>query len=479
MSLQTRFFLNVMGYTALAFIAATILITYYATKQTEQTINNEIKNLTQSYKNKVEGELKSDLQIARTMAQSSITIKNLPPKMRRPYFNSLLKSLLEKNRDLLCTWTAWEPNAFDGLDKEFVNTEGTDATGRFIPAWNRSLGTIAVNPNLDYDKPGAGAYYLIPKETMKEYVSTVLYSYTGKKEDEIILNSLCIPIIIDSKFVGVIGIDQSLAFFQKIIGGIKPYDTGYAMLLANNGMRLAHPKKELLGVTFGDDLGENQQAYLDSVKTGKSFTIIKTSKETGKQTKFFFEPIVIGESNTPWSIGVAIPIEIISERVARLRNLMILISLISLFILGIITYLISRNFSISIKQILKQTGQIIDAVLKGDLKFRGKTENLHHEFHPVIEGFNKALDAVIEPLNVAANYVEKISKGDIPEKITDEYKGDFNTIKNNLNQCIDALTGLTNEMGETTKMQIAGDIEVFASRVMQGSFTPTFSRNRA
>ncbi len=44
---------------------------------------------------------------------------------------------------------------------------------------------------------------------------------------------------------------------------------------------------------------------------------------------------------------------------------------------------------------------------------------------------------MIGPLNVSADYVDKISKGNIPAKITDNYNGDFNTIKNNLNTCID------------------------------------------
>ena len=52
------------------------------------------------------------------------------------------------------------------------------------------------------------------------------------------------------------------------------------------------------------------------------------------------------------------------------------------------------------------------------------------------------LDAVVGPLNVSAKYVDQISKGDIPAKITDTYKGDFNEIKNNLNTCIDAVNAL-------------------------------------
>jgi methyl-accepting chemotaxis protein len=50
---------------------------------------------------------------------------------------------------------------------------------------------------------------------------------------------------------------------------------------------------------------------------------------------------------------------------------------------------------------------------------------------------------------VAAEYVDRISKGDIPDTITDEYNGDFNEIKNNLNLLIEAmndLTGLAEEM---------------------------------
>lgn len=38
--------------------------------------------------------------------------------------------------------------------------------------------------------------------------------------------------------------------------------------------------------------------------------------------------------------------------------------------------------------------------------------------------------------------MEDIAKGNIPAKITDTYHGDFNTLKNNLNQCIDAINAL-------------------------------------
>ena len=74
----------------------------------------------------------------------------------------------------------------------------------------------------------------------------------------------------------------------------------------------------------------------------------------------------------------------------------------------------------------------------GKLATRADAAKHQGDFRKIVQGVNDTLDAVIGPLNVAAEYVDRISKGDIPAKITDNYNGDFNEIKNNLNQCIDA-----------------------------------------
>jgi methyl-accepting chemotaxis protein len=70
------------------------------------------------------------------------------------------------------------------------------------------------------------------------------------------------------------------------------------------------------------------------------------------------------------------------------------------------------------------------------------------------------LDAVIGPLNVAAEYVDRISKGDIPPRITDTYYGDFNEIKNNLNQCIDVVNALIQNTNELAMEASEGNLTV-------------------
>jgi methyl-accepting chemotaxis protein len=100
-----------------------------------------------------------------------------------------------------------------------------------------------------------------------------------------------------------------------------------------------------------------------------------------------------------------------------------------------------------------------NAAAEGKLTTRADAGKHSGEFRKVIAGFNTTLDSVIGPLNVSADYVDKISQGNIPAKITDNYNGDFNTIKNNLNQCIDALNGLTQEMARMSDAHNAGDID--------------------
>ena len=59
---------------------------------------------------------------------------------------------------------------------------------------------------------------------------------------------------------------------------------------------------------------------------------------------------------------------------------------------------------------------------------------------------------------MAAEYVDRISKGDIPPKITDSYNGDFNEIKNNLNQAIDAVSALVADAKMLSKAAVEGKL---------------------
>jgi methyl-accepting chemotaxis protein len=97
-----------------------------------------------------------------------------------------------------------------------------------------------------------------------------------------------------------------------------------------------------------------------------------------------------------------------------------------------------RDISGILASLNDQTKKIIEAAVSGKLHIRGEEEKINFEFRPIMVGINSILDAIIGPLQVSAEYVERISKGDIPEKIIEQYQGDFAEIKNNLNLLVDS-----------------------------------------
>ena len=99
------------------------------------------------------------------------------------------------------------------------------------------------------------------------------------------------------------------------------------------------------------------------------------------------------------------------------------------------------------------------AAIEGKLDTRADASKHQGEYRKVVEGVNDTLDAVIGPLNVSAEYIERISRGDVPEPITDNYNGDFNEIKNNLNTCIVAVNNLVEDAVMLSDAGVAGRLD--------------------
>ena len=102
----------------------------------------------------------------------------------------------------------------------------------------------------------------------------------------------------------------------------------------------------------------------------------------------------------------------------------------------------------SLRTLAGEAEMLANAAVEGKLATRGNAAQFQGGYRKIVEGVNRTLDAVIVPLNVAANYVERISKGDIPPQITDTYQGEFNTIKTNLNILIAAMDEVTHAAEE-------------------------------
>ena len=112
----------------------------------------------------------------------------------------------------------------------------------------------------------------------------------------------------------------------------------------------------------------------------------------------------------------------------------------------------------SIKALANDASILSNAAVAGKLATRADASKHKGVFKVIVSGVNDTLDAVVGPLNVSAKYVDDISKGAIPAKITATYNGDFNVIKNNLNQCIDAVNNMVADAGMLRKAAVEGKL---------------------
>ncbi|MBC3796576.1 methyl-accepting chemotaxis protein [Acetobacterium tundrae] len=97
----------------------------------------------------------------------------------------------------------------------------------------------------------------------------------------------------------------------------------------------------------------------------------------------------------------------------------------------------------TIRALVADATMLSKAAVAGHLDKRGNADAFNGGYKEIVQGVNDTLDAVIGPLNMAVDYVGKIGQGQIPVKITETYYGDFDTLKNSINACIDGLGALT------------------------------------
>ncbi|MEI8376685.1 MAG: hypothetical protein WCJ35_28045, partial [Planctomycetota bacterium] len=86
---------------------------------------------------------------------------------------------------------------------------------------------------------------------------------------------------------------------------------------------------------------------------------------------------------------------------------MLIVGVVVVLVLG---FAISRSISKVLSTLIGEAKKLADAAVAGKLQTRGNPELVTLEFRPIVEGVNATLDAVIGPLNVAAEYVDRISK---------------------------------------------------------------------
>ena len=274
--------------------------------------------------------------------------------------------------------------------------------------------------------------------------------------------------------VGVLLGVLSLEYLSQMYrNDLKVGKTGYAYIYDKQGRVIVHSDQSqvlqlnMKELDFGREMMNTREGVRTYLRNGvEEMVAFKRSELTG------------------WTIGVAVATQEILTPVKRIgyESLMVALAVVALTIIVILLLVRSiihpitqgvhlaksiaegdltatidvnqrdeigvlinalKEMQDKIRDVLKEIEGLLQAVQEGRLDQRANADAFNGGWRDLTIGINGVIDAFVMPVQMTAEYIDRISKGDIPEKITREYKGDFNKIRNNLNILTEAMTETT------------------------------------
>ena len=349
-SLKLKIAIPLIAIVAISFFISNGMTVFSTKKETTAAAQKMLIEATESNARFTERILNEPLMIAKTMAQFLESEKKTE-NTSRSRINENLKNVLVHNKEtIIGSWTGWEANAFDGKDKKYSNTPGHDATGRYIPYWNWGTGQAALEPLVDYDKPGAGDYYLVPKNTKKSViVEPYKYPIAGK---ETLMTSAVVPILVDDQFLGVAGVDIELSHLAEKLKTDLPFSGAEVYVITNTGNLVVHPDEKRITEKF--TFAFNHDQIFADVQAGKRGSYSGVDPADGKTYNYTYNPIRLGSSETSWSYVIKTPESAILASVNSLMWKQIYFALGSIVFVLLAVIFISRKISSSVVSATKQ-----------------------------------------------------------------------------------------------------------------------------
>ncbi len=365
----------------------------------------DARQLTDSYAKKyarlISSKLDVDFEVARTSAQIMENYDKTSPAEQRLIYNDLLKSLLLDNPLFTSVWDSWELSVIDSTwDKPY---------GRISTAYyrhNDQIDFVVDSLNLYGDDP-TSLYYQIKTHQLETLTKPYFYSYTKLKSDEILETSIVVPIFIDNKYVGMVGMDVALDDFHYFIDSIHPYKNSSAFMLDNDGSFIAHINKKLVGTSIVklDSTNAKKFLILEKIKKGETFSYTLQNVKEQDSLYVTYSPIIIGETRTPWSIAITVPLKTIYDDIKQEFEIATIVGLIGLFLLFSVILFIALSVSIPLKRTAKSLLKLAKGEANDSIKIPVKTND---EIGEMAESVN----TLIEGLKSISNFAEQIGKGD-------------------------------------------------------------------
>ncbi len=331
-------------------------------------------------------------------------------------------------------------------DFEFVNYIGDLTKGTNTVFQKFGGGYLRISTNITNTSGKRAVDTFIPNSSVVAQTLDQGQTYKGRA---IIMNEWYLtfykPLIVDNEVVGAYyyGLpEKNLSELKAIFNSKKYYENGYPYVVDKNGAFIIHPTSEGKNIS-------NEIFFKDMVAKGEGKSEYLWEGKSKYQHFKYYPKAELYVATTIYKSDLLKTIDVA-------RNAIIVAVILGAILALFLGLGMGKNIQNIIKSINGQIKDVVGDVLNGKLSTRADVMKTNSEFREITVGYNKTLDAVVQPFNITVEYLSKISIGEMPPLITADLKGDFSIIINSLNMLINSL----NEIIAKAKQVAEGDLTV-------------------
>lgn len=353
----------------------------------------------EQYAAMVQSWLNSDMAISRTLASALQEYKVLPFEEWKTLVLGMYKRVMIANDQVDAIWDSWE---LSNLDPTWNKPHG-----RWLLINYRENGVIkskAELRSLDGDPVVYGKLKAAEAESIVE-------PYASALQTNGLMTSLVVPMFEKGKFIGLVGVDLFLGRLQALVCGITPYENSFAFLISNEGNYIAHPDTAFFSKNIADVSPELNEKHkiTERVKKGERFNISEKN-DSGEEFYYAFSPINVGNTSTPWSLGIAVPVNTVMAEANKNFNISIFAGVIAVLLIIIVVVLLTNSIINPLKKITNLLKSLAHGKIDHSMKIALDTGD-------EIAEMAQALTQSIEGLNKKAEFAAKIGSNELETEL--------------------------------------------------------------
>ena len=430
------------------------IVSSYSYENSRIDAQNYVNELAQKNAMGIKSTLDKAIVISNTIANKYESAVEHNEKLSKDGTIRYFKSLLDQNRFILGSWFTFEDGTLfydktDGTNKNNYYTKN----GVFQPyVVKNSDGSFTIEPSSEFDLESE---WINRPYKNKQVSITEPYDYEidGKK---ILLTTVSSPVYYKGKFLGAVGVDFSLDYFNKTINQIKLFDTGYGVLVDSYGKIISHPVKENIGKSI-QDITKNEEVLkaIQMNSKGEIYSYVATNLKDGKKSYTYSFPFEFGDTKNYWSFMIIVPEEEYLKNAQFIQNFSIVAALVVLLIIVLVLIYSMR--------VLNKNLTTISAGLLNFFSFLNK-ENKSAQLINIdsFDEFGQMAMVINQNIKKTENLIiqDNILIEDVKRVVNEVKEGRFNKRieKSTENQNLEELKNSFNEMLETTKNSVCEDV---------------------